>query len=440
MTRTRGWRCLVCGGTRDIAEPFPWRCPNATRHDRYHVLVGVDGDENGDDGDRAVPAPAAQGPVNPFVTYDGDLAWAAFADAHGIDAAARRQLVADLDDTLRLGGGIGFTTTPFGRSHELSERLGFTDGGGIWVKDETGGVAGSHKARHLVTILLHLLAAERAGHLPERAPLAIASCGNAALAAATLAAAADWPIDVYVPTWMNPAFGAELDRLGARIHACARRTSDPPGDPAMLRFRDAVDAGAIPFTVQGPENALCLDGGRTLGWEIVDQLRQTDGRDARPDRVYVQVGGGALAACVGRAIVDRLGAAPMRVVQAAGCAPLARAWKRAADDLELGTSVLGHQWAELMTPWADPQSSADGILDDETYDWLGIVDVVVRSPSGSAPVVASEADIVAAHQLATGAGFGVSPTGSAGLAGVLAEIDTVAPSERVVVIMSGVQR
>ena len=79
---------------------------------------------------------------------------------------------------------------------------------------------------------------------------------------------------------------------------CARRDDDPPGDPALLRFREAVAAGALPFTVQGPENALCLDAGRTLGWEIADAIGVAGG-PAALDRVVVQVGGGALAACVG---------------------------------------------------------------------------------------------------------------------------------------------
>jgi hypothetical protein len=56
------------------------------------------------------------------------------------------------------------------------------------------------------------------------------------------------------------------------------------------------------------------------------------------------------------------------------------------------------QWGELMTPWDDPHSLADGILDDETYDWLGVFDAI--GGWGDAPVVASEDDIVAAHQLA----------------------------------------
>ena len=55
----------------------------------------------------------------------------------------------------------------------------------------------------------------------------------AVLAAATLAHAADWPIDVFVPTWMTEGFALELDRLGANIHRCERRVADPAGDPAI---------------------------------------------------------------------------------------------------------------------------------------------------------------------------------------------------------------
>ncbi len=337
----------------------------------------------------------------------------------------------------RAVAGTGFVATPFGRSDALSDALGFVDGGGVWVKDETGGVGGSQKARHLFTILLHLRVAELLGQLPERPPLAIASCGNAALAAATLARAADWPIDVYVPTWMSDGFGDELDRLGARVHRCPRRPGDPAGDPAMFRFREAVASGAIPFTVQGPENALALDGGRTLGWEIVEQA--ADQRVGHLDRIFVQVGGGAFATCVGAAVAGRSGSPRLEAVQAAGCAPLARAWHRALDAGADGRSDLAAPlWSELMTPWDDPHSLADGILDDETYDWLGVFDAITSW--GDAPIVATEADIVAAHALARSAGFDVSPTGSAGLAGLLAMVEAVQPTERVVVVMSGVAR
>jgi len=434
--RVTGWECRVCGAGVDIAAPFPWRCPNSTAVDRRHVLAIVHGEPAGF-ARREMATAQRTVDENPFVAHDEDLAWAAFANANGIDATTRRAIVTELDDAVRAVAGVGFVATPFGRSDALSEAFGFADGGGVWVKDETGGVGGSQKARHLFTILLHLIAAERLGYLPHRPPLAIASCGNAALAAATLANAASWPIDVYVPTWMSDGFGAELDRLGARIHRCDRRASDAAGDPAMFRFREAVDAGSIPFTVQGPENALALDGGRTIGWEIGEQLTRA-GVD-HLDRMFVQVGGGAFAACLGAGLREAADDVRLVAVQTAGCAPLRRAWDRAGADLDDGVRHVAERWGELMTPWEHPQSLADGILDDETYDWLGVIDAI-GGVGGDAPVIADEADIVAAHQLARSAGFDVSATGSAGLAGLLASIDGMQPTEQVAVVMSGLER
>src|SRR6185369_1508437 len=101
---------------------------------------------------------------------------------------------------------------------------------------------------------------------------------------------------------------------------CERRGTDPPGDPAVLRFREAVAAGAVPFSVQGPENALCLDGGRTIGWEMAS---------VELDRAVVQVGGGALATCTGWGLGPDV---RLDAVQSEGCAPLARALDRAVAD------------------------------------------------------------------------------------------------------------
>jgi threonine synthase len=154
--------------------------------------------------------------------------------------------------------------------------------------------------------------------------------------------------------------------------------------------------------------------------------------------MFVQVGGGAFASCLGAGLRDIVPGVRLVAVQAAGCAPLARAWQRAGGDVERGSELVAGQWGELMTPWEDPESSADGILDDETYDWLGVFDAI--GGWGDAPVVAAEADIVAAHQLARSAGFDVSATGSAGLAGVLATIEAIQPTECVGVVMSGLAR
>jgi len=404
------WRCAVCGTSVDIAEPFAWRCPQASAADPYHVLhlLDVDG---------SVPDDADIGADddNPFLRYGPRLAWWAFARANGMTVDACLALTREIAGDFRV--------TPFEQSDPLSAEVGT----GVWVKDETGNVAGSHKARHLASILLHLRAAERLRMLTSRPPLAIASCGNAALAAATLAAKADWPLDVYVPTWMDDAFGERLDGLGARIHRCERRPADPPGDPAMLRFREARDRGAIPFTVQGPENAYCLDGGRTIGWEIADQAAEAG---VMLDRIVVQVGGGAFAACVSAGLGRSV---RLDTVQAAGCAPLADAWERAT-----AIDQPHRYWSQVMRPWVEPHSLADGILDDETYDWIADFDAMAES--NGRPIVALEADIERAHRVATEAGYWVSPTGSAGLAGVLTIADELHVHEHVAVVMSGVAR
>ena len=226
MLNVVGFRCAVCAATVDVATPLPWRCPRALGGDRHHVLQIVR---------RMAPLRPADDP-NPFVSYDDELAWAAFAEAHGMTAEARTALVRELDAAVGEVDGTGFGVTPFARSDALSDALGFATDGGVWVKDETGNVAGSHKARHLFTALLHLRAAELLGLAPwssasGRPRLAIASCGNAALAAATLARAAAWPIEVFVPDWADPAVVARLTELDAVITTCERRSRRPAGGP-----------------------------------------------------------------------------------------------------------------------------------------------------------------------------------------------------------------
>jgi threonine synthase len=93
-----------------------------------------------------------------------------------------------------------------------------------------------------------------------------------------------------------------------------------------------------------------------------------------------------------------------------------------------------------MWPWENVEPSlADGILDDETYDWVGVCNAM--ADSGGSPIVCSEQHIVDAYALAHKVTtINVSPTGSAGLAGVLAMRPNIADDERVVVVFSGVRR
>jgi threonine synthase len=354
------------------------------------------------------------------------LLWARLADAQGMSLEARDALVLDLDERVAAVDGHGFVETPMRRSSGLSLALGFSEPGGIWLKDETLDVAGSAKARHLLSIALHLLTAEQLGVLSGRPQLAIASCGNAAIAAATLAKALGWPIEVFVPTDANPAVVERLRELTATLVVCERRANDPPGDPCIHRFHEAVEAGAVPFSVQGPENALCLDGGRTIGWEITESL------GARIDRIYAQVGGGALATSLAMACVDA-GTHPwFGMVQTQGCAPLDRAWRRWQSGRR--------SWDECMWPWSPtPTSHATGILDDETYDWLGIVKAL--STGRGDTIVVTEAQIQTANELvANYSEIFADHTGTAALAGLLATRSQVADDEVVVIPITGVRR
>lgn len=421
-----GLVCAVCGTRVSIATPLSWVCPHSSMNDKRHVLHF----------ESAIEPFRPADDVNPFLAFRRYLAVDSLGGELGLDEPTRIRIINDADKAVAVVAGVGFHRTPLARNNALSDELGFTSAGGIWVKDETGNVGGSHKARHIFTELLHLLMVEATGRAPwtiaTRPPLAIASCGNAAIAASTLAAAMSWPISVHVPPTASQAVLATLKTLGANVVVCPRLDSDPAGDPCVFRFREAVSNGAIPFGVQGTENAWCLDGGRTIGWEITEELGHL------VDRIFVQVGGGAFAACVG-ASLRTAGIHPrLHAVQTAGCAPLERAWERAL--ATGGTRDAGPRWEQCMWPWeTEPVSFADGILDDETYDWIGILDAM--TDTGGWPVVVNEDHVHRAYDLIRRVGgYNSCATGVSGFAGVLAMRDQIADDERIVVVVSGVAR
>jgi threonine synthase len=432
----------------DPREPYPFCCPEAGVGDVDHVLVRVL------DLDRVAFPAAPAGADRPFVHYRGLLNSHHRATAAGLRDDEVVEIALRLDDAVARVAGTGFRATPFGRNDVLSDRLGFGAAGGVWVKDETGNVTGSHKGRHLMGVLLHLEVAERLGLAdPDARPdLAIGSCGNAALAAAALARAAERRLRVFVPVDADPGVLRGLRDLGADVVTCPR-TPDTPGDPAFQRLRAEVAAGAIPFTCQGSENGLVIEGGQTLAYEIVSDLRA---EGTTFDHLVVQVGGGALAsACIaGFEEAWRLGAVDRRprthTVQTTGGHPLERAYGRVrmrlpavpepAEIQEVLHDAARHR-SRYMWPWEhEPRSIATGILDDETYDWRAIVGGMLAT--GGRPLVVSEECLTQAHRLGHAAGYAVDPTGASGLAGLLdlvAEGD-VGPDDRVGVLFTGVDR
>ncbi|MGQ0720528.1 MAG: pyridoxal-phosphate dependent enzyme [Candidatus Eiseniibacteriota bacterium] len=425
MSAGSRFRCSACGTEIGPGE-LPFRCPAARDgDDTDHVLERIL---------ERVEFPRA--PIagkNPFLHFAPLL--------HVYDLLDAGAIVRRLDDAVAGVDGRGFQTTPFGRADAVSDALGFSADGGVFVKDETGNVAGSHKARHLFGVLLYLEARAELGLGPSRdVPLAIASCGNAAHAAAVLAKAAARRLDVYVPEEADAKVVTRLRALGAHVTVCPRAPG-VPGDPSVHGFRTAVAAGAIPFTCQGTECGLAIEGGHTLAWEMASELAAA-GR--RLDRLFVQVGGGALAsACIAglreavmAGIIERL--PKIHAVQTKGGHPLERAFRLV---LERGAdhAYAAKHRSEFMWPWETaPSSIALGILDDETYDWRAVVGGMLESRGG--PVVVDDAMIRRARNLAgSAAASPVSFTGAAGLAGLIAlrEVGAVEPHEAVAVLLTG---
>ena len=440
--------CSGCGAAPPCDDPYPFRCPNAGVGDVDHVLVRVL------DLQRVRFPVGADSADQPFVRYRGLLHSYHRATDAGMTDDEFTTLVNRLDDAVRVIEGRGFVVTPFRRLAVLSDHLGFSATGGVWVKDETGNVAGSHKGRHLMGVLLHLEVSEWLGMAdPNARPeLAVASCGNAALAAAVLARAVGRRLRVFVPVEADPVITRSLHELGADVVACAR-PRDVPGDPCFARLRDEVARVAIPFTCQGSENGLVIEGGETLAYEIAADL-MVEG--IAIDHFVVQVGGGALAsACIQalRNAVDLGALARMpriHAVQTDGGHPLDRAYQKVRDllpespsavDIDEALRTAATHRSAFMWPWPEePQSIANGILDDETYDWRSVVGGLLES--GGRSIVVSEARLARAHELGRDAGVPVDPTGTAGLAGLMDLVadGVVGPDDRVVVLFTGVDR
>lgn len=461
----------VCGGCGRVVEGvglFP-RCPDAGDGGDHVLLRELDEARLpfGFAGDPAWPA-------RPFLRWRHRLhAWH-LATEMGMSDADFIALVERLEQAVAAveGRAHGFVMTPLVDGRTLAATLGRS--GALVLKDETGNVAGSHKARHLFGVLLAL---EVLG-VPRDRPLAIASCGNAALAASVLAKAAGRPIQVFIPSDARPAVVARLSGLGAELVVC-ERAPGVVGDPTVHAFRAAVDAGAVPFSCQGTDNGLAIEGGETLGWEIVQQLA------GRPlDRVFVQVGGGALGSALGRALQQavRVGALAkmprIHALQTRAVQPLARAYERLARRLDrelfgaapvppegpafvreradrlarayasdafqaVLSDAVRHRDA-LMWPWEEVgASAAHGILDDETYDWLALVRAMLEG--GGTPIVVDEAMVGRANRVGVEATeIAADETGTAGLAGLMAlgaeHEAVIGPEESCLVLFTGARR
>jgi threonine synthase len=389
-----------------------------------------------------------------------------------------------------------FKVTPLTEEPALASAVGRT--GRLWVKDETGNVTGSHKGRHLMATLLYLEALRELKGESIKKVLAIYSCGNAALAASAVARAGGYELHAFVPEDVDLAVAAMLAERGTIVEKIPR-SSTGEGDPCYLAFQNALtENGWVPFACAGNDNWSNIEGGATLGWELVMQLLD---RSERLDRVVIQAGGGALARSIAQAFEEALQLGFIRalprihVCQPRGGFPFVRAYllalaeiarrsghsfdlsyDRGADPVEqlqrtaafthdrpdqirevaafaqrsfdapLLQSVLNHmalKAGHFMWPWdgGAPHSLAHGILDDLTYDWYYLLRAVLRSGGGAE--ILEEGAISNAYRMAQRhTGILVCPTGASGLAGLiqLQASGAVLPREAVGLFFTGFDR
>jgi threonine synthase len=392
--------------------------------------------------------------------------------------------------------GRSFDVTPLAAAPALAAAIGRS--GHLWVKDETGNVTGSHKGRHLMGTLLYLEALKTIDPTRGRSALAIYSCGNAALAAAAVARAGGYELHAFVPADVDPLVAGLLAARGAVVEKIPRGGTGA-GDPCYLAFQAAVAEKAwLPFACAGNDNWSNIEGGSTLGWELVLQLRE---RSEPLEHVVIQVGGGALARAVAQALEEAHGLGliarlpRIHVCQPAGGFPFVRAWllalaeiarrnefrfdldyRRGADPrVQLENALafardgryqiqavadfverhfdspaiqsflieMAGEAGRFMWPWDGPapHSLAHGILDDLTYDWYHLLRAVLRT--GGRAEILSEGTIGRAHDLARRhTGIRVCPTGAAGLAGLiqLTDAGAIEPRESAGLLFTGFDR
>ena len=311
------------------------------------------------------------------------------------------------DPAARIALGEGWT--PLLDAPRTAARLGVRR---ILIKEEGQNPTGSFKARGLC------LAVSRALELGAR-ELALPSAGNAGSAAAAYGAAAGLPVHVVVPRDTPApiveeirALGADLQLLDGLITDCGRVVK-----------RGVEEHGW--FDLSTLKEPYRLEGKKTMGYELVEQL---DGR--LPDAIVYPTGGGTGLIGMWKAFeeMEALGwigpARPkMFTVQAAGCAPIVRAWESGRTDAGM---------------WEGASTYASGLrVPSAVGDFLMLR--VLRESRGGAVAVPDHAMAEWVALLGADTGVFAAPEGGAAAAAVplLLERGMISAEEEVVLFNTG---
>ena len=304
---------------------------------------------------------------------------------------------------------LGEGGTPLLPAARLGRELGLAR---LWIKDESGNPTGSFKARGMA-VAVNVAAAL------GRAAFAVPSAGNAGSALAAYAAAVGAAAHVFMPRDTPAACVADCRLLGADVTLVDGLITDAG---RLLRERAAPDWTDL-STLREPYR---LEGKKTLGYEIAEALGWR-----LPDVIVYPTGGGTGLLGMWKAFEElealgwvEPGRRPRMVsVQAAGCAPLVRAF---------------HAGAASATPWADAVTAASGLRVPAAVADFWILRVL-RESRGTAVAVPETELLAETLRLARRVGVVACPEGGAALAALrcLIAAGEVAPDDEVVLFNTG---
>ncbi|HEV7843325.1 MAG TPA: threonine synthase [Pyrinomonadaceae bacterium] len=304
---------------------------------------------------------------------------------------------------------LGEGWTPLLRAPRLGERVGLES---LFIKDESQNPTQSFKARGMTT------AVSMALELGAR-KLAVPSAGNAAGALAAYAARAGLEAHIFMPLDTPRANVVECIETGAHVTLIDGLITDCG---AIVAQRKEAEGWFDVSTLKEPYR---VEGKKTLGYELAEQMDWT-----LPDVIIYPTGGGTGLIGMWKAFdeMEAMGwindkRPRMVTVQAAGCAPIVRAFeegKRFADEFPNAATVA----SGLRVPRA-------------IGDFL-ILDAL-RASRGTAIAVTDEELIAATREIGASEGLFVAPEGAACLPALrkLVAAGDVKPDERVVLFNTG---
>ena len=273
--------------------------------------------------------------------------------------------------------GEGFT--PMLRSREHAN---------VYIKDEGLNPTGSFKARGMSA------AVTMARHYGLK-KLAVPSAGNAGGALAAYAAAAGLEAYIFMPQDVPRANRMEAEYADAHVALVNGLISDCARIVSERKEKEGW------FDVSTLKEPFRVEGKKTMGYEVAEQLGWK-----LPDAIIYPTGGGVGMIGMWKAFeeMEQLGwigseRPKMITVQAAGCAPIVKAWE------------AGKATSEM---WTGAETFAAGLRVPKAYGDYLILDILKKS--GGAAVSATDEEIFAAtRQWASMEGVFAAPEGAASL-------------------------